>query len=318
MYKQDYKSQFLNQFENEHTKKVYEAVFKKSEPLEAKYNTDIMDFGKDELQSFIINDINPKTKQSARTYCHILSSYIQWGIDNEYSKNEKNPLDLGSSYFEKFVENQDALYLSKGEIDAIVFNLVNAQDSFIIKALFEGIQGKQLSELINLTIDDIEDAYENDNMLKLTDGISSRYIKVENDTLKLAELAYKEKEYYKKNGELDYSENVKDRIDLSISKYILRPSATNSEKVQITHYSVYNRLEMVKSLEDFEEYKDSLTTKNIVRSGMLYEAMKIVSNGGELNKKAIESICSKYGIKYKWSLKDFLNVNTINEVYGLM
>lgn len=317
MYKQDYKNQFLSQFKNEYTRRVYEAVFKKSEPLEAKYDTDIMNFDKDMFELFIKDYLSPKTKQSARTYCHILSSYVQWAIDNNLSTMSSNHMSEGSSYFETFVTNQNSLYLSKGEIDAIIFNLVNAQDSFILKALFEGIQGKQLSELINLTIDDIKEAYKNENTLKLVDGLVDRYIKVDNETLKLAELAFKEKEYYKKNGELDYSDNVKDRFDLVASKYILRPSVTNSEKSQITHYSIYNRLEMIKSLEDFEEYRESLTTKNIVRSGMLYEAMKIVSEGGVLDRKSIENICSKYGIKYKWSLRDFLNIDTISEVYGL-
>lgn len=318
MYKNDYKNDFLNQFENEDTRKVYEAIFKKSEFLENKVNKDIMDFDKQLLEEFIVNYVKPKTKQSARTYCNILSSYIQWSIDNKLSSHTSNPLNNGQDYFSNFVENQNSLYLSKDEIDVIIFNLVNAQDSFIIKALFEGIQGKKLSELINLTIDDIRGAYENNNVLKFKNekGVE-RFVKVEKETLKLAESAYRENEYYKKNGEVDYSAHIKDTVRLSDCEYILKPSATNSERNQITHYSVYNRLEMIKSLEEFEEFAESLITKNIVRSGMLYEAMKVIESGRDLNRSEIEVICEKYGIKYKWSLRDFLNEETVREVYGI-
>lgn len=317
MYKQNIKEKFLLQFDNLDTRKVYETVFKKSEQIENKYNTDIMNFDINMLDKFIADYIKPKTKQSARTYCNILSSYIQWSIKNNLSKIKENPLENGQSYFEKFVKNQNSLYITKDEIDAIIFSLINAQDSFIIKALFEGIQGKQLSELVNLTIQDIIKAENENGIVFLYDGNKVRYIKIDKETITLAKIAHKESKYYKKNGEVDLSHNVKETLDLTDSNYILKPTNTNNNSNQITYFSIYNRLEMIKNLDGFEEYKDILTSKNIVRSGMLYEAYKMYQDGVKIDKKAIEIICEKYGLKYKWSLKDFLNNSTIEEVYDL-
>lgn len=316
MYAKSHKEKFLNNFENEHTKKVYESVFRKTETLEKIVGFDFMDFNLEMFDKFVKEYMKPKTRQSARTYGHILSSYIQWSIDNNYSKNEVNPIQDGSNYFESFVKEQDSLYMSKNELDAIVFSLINAQDAFIIKALFEGIQGKKLHELINLKKEDILKVEETGFLNLMNSDNSERKIKIEEDTLKLAKIAMSENEYYKKNGEVDYSDNVKDRLDLVDSEYVLRPSVTNNGKKMLTHYSVYNRLEMVKELEEFHEYKDSLTTKNIVRSGMIYEAKKYLDKGYSLDLEVIEKICEKFNMKYKWSLRDFLNENTVNEVYG--
>lgn len=319
MYTKNHKNEFLNQFENEYTRKVYESTFRKVEVMEQEVQKDVMDFSKEMFEKLITTYVKPSTKQSARTYCHILSSYIQWSIDKEYSANKLNPLQDGnSSYFEEFVKNQNSLYMSKNEIDMIIFSLVNAQDSFIVKALFEGIQGRKLYELVNLTKYDIENARKNDNLLKLPNEKGDiRAITVEDETLKLAEIAIREQEYYKKNGEADYHENIKETAPLVESDYVLRPVLTNNDKIMLTHYSVYNRLEMIKGLEEFDEYKESLTTKNIVRSGMIYEAKKVLDSGLPLNRNTIELICLKYGIKYKWSLKDFLNEDTVREVYAL-
>lgn len=316
MYNNSKKDLFLKQFK-EDTQEVYKRIFKKSEELEKEYNKDLYNFDEKQFEEFIKDHIKPKTKQSARTYCTVLGSYIQWAIENKYSKHNTNPLRRRSDYFYKFVNNQNNLYLSKGEIDTIIFNLVNPQDSFIIQSLFDGVQGTQLSELTGLTINDVD---EDNNRLTLRDKKGNkRVLDVDKKTIKLALLANDNTnlEYYKKNGGFDYSDNIKDTVMLPKSKYVLKPTATNKEGGMnpISHYTIHNRLEMIKSLEEFEEYKESLTTKNIVRSGMIYEAKKILDRNEELDKNNIEKICEKFGIKYKWSLKDFLNEETVRDVY---
>lgn len=317
------KAHFLNQFENLSTREVYMRIFKQSSKLENEIGKDLFNFNQDELERFIKEYIKPKTKQSARTYINVISSYIQWGIDNKYSKLSTNPLRRNQDYFYNFVEDQNNLYMSKEEVEAITFGLVNAQDKFIIQALFDGIQGTQVSELTTLTVDQIEDALNNDNNLFLVDKKGNkRIVNVDETTLNLALLANSESRYFKKNGNVDYLDNLKDDVILPKSKYILKPTATNKDaKVvsvnPVSHYTVYNRLEMIKGLEGFEEYRDALQTKNIVRSGMIYEAKKMIERGEELNKQNIEKICDKFGIKYKWSLRDFLNEETIREVYSL-
>lgn len=316
-YNDSVKGEFLNKFE-EDTRGVYSNIFKKSKKLEEKYNTDVFNFDEESLKDLLKNYINPSTKQSARTYYNILSSYIQWGIDNKHSILTENPMARMKENWLTFVENQSSLYLKKSELDAILSRLVNAQDAFIIQALFDGIQGKEVSELTLLTREQIKEAEET-GWLKLIDmDGNERTIKPDPKTINLAIIAFEDPEYYKKNGQFDYIDNIKDVVALPKGgEYILKPTATAKyDNKPISRYTVYNRLEMIKSLPEFTEYKECLNTKNIVRSGMLYEAKKIVDNNGKLDKKSIESICKKFGMSYKWALKDFLNEDTLNEVYS--
>lgn len=317
MYKKALKDVFLEQF-SEDTQEVYKRIFKLSSKMEEKLNKDVCDFSREQFEEFMLNYLKPKTKQSARTYCNVLSSYVQWAMKNKYSSSRINVLRRRQDYFYNFVINQNSLYLTKDELDSIIFFLVNSQDGFPLKGLFYGIEGTQLSELLNLKIGDIiED--KNQIIVRDKDGNIKRTVDVDSETILLAKVANNERIYYKKNREMDYLDNVKDYVELSVSDYILRSGNTRKKEYNkpISYYTVLNRLEMIRGLEDFEgDYNNnSLTTKNIVNSGMIYEAKKILDRDGVLERKQIEEICSKFGRKYKWALKDFLNEETVRELY---
>lgn len=319
LYNSNKKEEFLNQFK-EKTREVYTRLFKISIILEEKLNKDLYDFNSEELEDFI-KLLKPKTKQSARTYCNVLSSYIQWGLDNKFTKvNDNNPIRRRQEYFYNFVVGkQETMYLTKGDIDAIVDSLVNPQDQFIILGLFNGIQGKELSELTNMKRGDIDEV---NNIITVTDNKNGnkREVAVDDFTKTIALLANSDREYYKRNGEVDYSNQFKDVVLLPESSYVLKSTNTNSNNKNgenpISHFTIHNRLEMIKSLDGFEEYAPALTTKNIVRSGMLWEAKKILDEEKEFGRPQIEKVCEKFNMKYKWSLKDFLNADTINSIYN--
>lgn len=314
----DAKLLFLSKFKNDDTKEVYSRIFKKSFNMEIEENKDLYDFNENEIENFIKNELKPKTKESARTYCNVLSSYIQWAIDNGMSKTLTNPIRRKQEYFYNFVQ-ENKLYMSADEKEDILRLLVNRQDGFIIQGLWEGIQGNRVSELVNMKVTDINTENNSINLRNNKGEISRTLYNVEDKTIEMAILANREEEYYKRNGEVDFSSNVKEVASLPKSEYILKSSKTNNkgEGKKVSHYTVYNRLEMIKSLEEFEEYADVLTTKNIVRSGMIYWAKKLLQRDGELGRKQIEEICERFGMKYKWSLKDFLNEDMVKSLYPM-
>lgn len=321
MYKEINKNEFLSTIENHDSKLVYKSAFKNSQILEEELKKDLFNFKEEDLERLIRDYIKPKTKQSARTYCNILSKYIQWGIETKRSKLDINPFRRRQDYYSNFVEDQSSLYLSKNQIDSILFGLNNAQDAFIVKASFAGIQGKEISEMTNLTIQDVVEAINNDNILQLKDKNGKvRSLKVDSETLNLAVLANKQETYYRQNGDFDYDQRLKTEITLPQSIYILKPTKTSQINKEgyspISHFTVYNRLEMIKKLDEFKEFKASLTTKNLSRSGMIYEAKLMMDQGIELTEQALRDICKKYGMKYQWSLRDFLNEETVKSVYS--
>lgn len=329
IYNSDIKQMYLDQFGNKETVEVYTRLFRKSLERESNLNKDLYDFNDEEMEDFLKKILKPKTKESARTYCNVLSNYIQWAIDNPKISNTINlfnPLKRRQEYFYEFVQ-ESRTYFSIDEKHAITSSLDNKQDSFIIDALWEGIQGSKLSELVNLRIEDMN---HKDGIITLRDdeGNITRTIEMdrvwmdsETNVFENAILANREQMYYKMNGTVDYSEKVRDHVLLPLrSEYVLKSAQTNSKNniiggEKVSHYTVYNRLEMVKKLKEFEEYADALTTKNIVRSGMIYKALKIYQRDHKLDRPQIEEICERYDMKYKWSLRDFLNVDMLEKLY---
>lgn len=317
VYNLDIKKMYLNPFENEETKEVYTRLFRKAYETEVKFGKDLFDFSEEDWSYFFENVLRPKTKESARSYGNVLANYVQWAIDNNHSQLLINPLKRRQRYFFEFVQERKT-YFSFQEKEAILSTLVNKQDAFIIEGLWNGIQGTQVSELVNLKVEDID--IENRKIyLRNDEGELIRVIYVDEDdtsVIELAILANSEQQYYRLNGEADYSANLIETIELTDSEYVLKIAVTGKKGGQkASRYTVYNRLEMIRSLEEFEEYSDALTTKNIVRSGMIYMALKLYERDGKIERKQIEEICKKYNMKYKWALRDFLNVDMLNELY---
>lgn len=319
MYRQENKELYLNEIlENEYSQSTYSRIFKLSQELEERYKKDLYDFDKKELEELMYYYIKPQTKATVRTYGHIISSYVQWGIDTNRSKHLTNPFRRNNEYFYKFVTKKSTnIYLPKDVIDNIVNDLKNAQDAFCIQAIFDKIGGNGLSELTSLTINQINEAIENDNILTLKDNQGNiRKVKVSDKTIDLALIAHGEEEYFKKNGQMESYSHF-DRAELRITKYILRPTTTGEKHYgEISFSTIYNRLEMIRNLEKYIEYKNALTSKNIERSGMIYEAKKLLEMGEPLDKANRAKICEMYGKKYRWAVSDFLNEDVVNEVYG--
>ena len=250
-----------------------------------------------------------------------MTKYIQWGIDSGKSQIKYNPLNVKQSYFDNFVWDDKSLFLSMDDIRDIMDNLINDQDAVIIAMLFNGVQGKGLSEMRNLKISDIDSI---NNTLKLEDeSKGERILDLKYDELNLIKclkMANKEERYIKKNGEMEYNPRVKDYVELPTSsetKYILKSGNTNkSDSDSISKFTIQNRLEMIRTLDWLEDYKDKLTTKNIVKSGMIYHLYNLTNKGEiTISKKLIEKTCEHFNINYTWAIKDFLNNDTINSLY---
>lgn len=313
LYNETVKREFLNQYEDE-TSSVYERVFKHSKGKEKSLSKDLYNFNEQEYEEFI-KSLKPKTKESVRTYCNVLSTYVQYGIDKGLSYHITNPIKRRQEYFYNFVEEKQ-LYFSYEEKESILMSLENEQDQFIIEALFNGIEGKQVSELVNLKISDLSEK-DGKYYFKLTniDG-SQRILEVSRKTYNLAKYANSQQQYYKKNGQIGEHERISAISELDNSDYIIKKANTNlNGESKGNPYLIYNRLDSIKSLDEFKEYKDVLSTKNIVRSGMLYYAKLLYERDGQFTTKQVKEVCERFNVNYRWSMKDFLNLDKIVEFY---
>lgn len=315
IYNSKIKEKFLSQF-NKNTARVYNVIFNKSYLLEEKLHKNLNEFNESEFEDFFMNYFKLKTKDSARTYCNVLSAYVQWSIDNNYSSKTINMIERRQDYYYKFIQKDKKYYLSKKELDFILSYLVNKQDQFLLLALFEGIEGKQLTNLTNLKLSDIDTT---NKLVKMIDGKTR---KVSDQLIELAKYANKQIEYEKRNGEAEEIPGTSTSSPLNQNDYILKTSLIKSnpnDNSPISHHTIHSRLKTIKWYDtEFNRgmYKDCITTKYLMRSGMIYEAFKIYSTKGGFTVDNAKAICKEYNVNYKWTLvEDFLNEDMIKQLY---
>src|SRR5690606_32649987 len=316
LYNKPVKTKYLDRYDNEDTKEVYGRIFKKSAMLEQQYQKDLCDFTEEQLKEFVINVLQPKTKESSRSIYSTISSYIEWAIQSKLSIHEVNPWKKRSTAYIYSLVIPVKNYMSFEEKQYIFEALVNAQDKFIVEALWNGIQGEKLMELVTLKI---EHVHPEENKVTIYDEqgqVKREIIAFDDQLCTYALMANEQRIYVKRNGQC--SENaISDSADLVESSYILKHSNTKHRGARTftTHYTVYNRIEMLRSLSELEKLAKVLVTKNIVRSGMIYHAMQLYLRDGELERAQIQEVCERFNVRFKWSMKDFLNVEMIHSLY---
>lgn len=314
MYNITIKKGYLERYDNNDTQEVYGRIFKKSALKEKEYEKDLCDFSGEQLKVFVKQILQPKTKESLRSIYSTISYYIDWAIAAGITKRVSNPWEHRDQEYIYSLVHQVKNYMNYDEKQFMLSKLINAQDKFIIEALWNGIQGDKLNELVKLKIDRIE---QSTRMIIDDELLIVRMITAFDDQLsEYAILANQQKLYIKKNGESS-EKTISESAELVESNYIIKRSNTKhkGEKTYTTHYTVYNRIEMFRELEAMKPFFNVLVTKNIVRSGMIYFALQLLKRDGKLERTQIEEVCERFNVHFKWSMKDFINLETLKELY---
>lgn len=316
MYNESIKTRYLERYHNKDTKEVYGRIFKKSALLERKHQKDLCDFTDEQLKQFVIDILQPKTKESSRSIYSTISSYVEWAIQERISKHSVNPWHKRSTDYIYSLVIPVKNYMTYDEKQYVIQTLVNAQDKFIVEALWNGIQGDKLTELVTLKMKHV---FPEENKVVICDEhdqMKREIIAFDEQLCRLALMANEQRLYIKKNGQC--SENtISENADLVDSSYIVKHSNTKhrGNRAFTTHYTVYNRIEMLRSLTELQKFSHVLVTKNIVRSGMIYHAKQIYVRDNQLGRAQIEEVCERFNVRFKWSMKDFLNIDMIKSLY---
>jgi integrase len=305
------KNRFLNEY-MESTQSTYKRIFVSSLPMEGMLKKDLYDFSKEEI-SLVLADMNPSTASSSESNGRMITAYINWCINQGYRKSI-NPLSAVSpEWFGQFVDKNIQLYFSEDTLNTYESYCQNAQDALCMRLLFEGVNGKQVSEIRNLKKDDVD--FKN-KILKLTDFDGSiRKIEVFSDkTLELIEEALEVKTYIKRNGLMIEHENVREFTDLTENDYVLRSSITATKTLEkpVDKAVVYRRINMIEDTLGIPY----LNGKNIQRSGMIYMGKIIYEREGKLEKEQYLQIAERFQISKWFVIKNFCNLESIRELYG--
>lgn len=321
MYNKDLKEQFIARYP-ENTQNTYKRIFYYSAPVEEMNGIDLYEFNLNQI-SEVLKSMNPSTIASVKSVVSIIKAYIDWAI--HYRSNNLNPLDIVDTNWERqFVDTTRKMFYTHKEIfEEIIPHCVNAQDAVIIALLFEGASGKEVSELRNLKIGDIDfDA----KLVTLTnDKGEQRQIPVSDATLQLIREAANQKEYFKRNGNIaENSRNIRVTSDLIETGYLIKPAKTKVVHVeQVNTHVIYGRLSTISEIFELPNF----TVKNIQRSGMIYMAKQILERDGYFdNKDQYFEICERFGVNkfdnhgyetyYWYGMKEYVNTEMIEQLYG--
>ncbi|WP_405169363.1 hypothetical protein [Paenibacillus sp. FSL H3-0286] len=324
LYNKEQKERFLKD-RTFNTREAYSRVLKRASSLEEEFGKDLYNFNISEIE-LLINYLAPTTLSSVQSATSPITVYIDWAIEQGLRTDNFNPLStlIDREYLEKFIDKSNELIFSKDDIDDITGRLTNRIDAAVIQCLFEGLMGKKYSELLNLTIHDIN---ENENRLILTNDIDEghkkkRVLMLDGDStlIKLLIQTFEKKIYYKNNGNPSPN-NKSDIINLVENDYIFRAAALGVKYLgKADSHLVLRKLRLVADWMG----QPHLTATNIRNSGMLYYAYKLYKDRGKLEKEEYDIICERFDIKmnslgyYNISRQknDFLNVKTIEKIYG--
>lgn len=313
IFNEEVKNKFLDS-QSEDTAKIYASVFRKIGKHELFVGRDIYTFNLLQLE-MLMERLEFKTDNVAKTYGRIISSYLNWSIEQGLRTDENPIRNIGNEWFEKFV-SKIKLYINEEELINIENKLVNFQDKVIPRLIFEGVGGFQLSELTNLTINDISG-----NTLFLEDiKFGKRSLDVSETAIDYIVKANKETQYYNRNGNAIGKRTVSELVD---NNYIIK-STVNRNMVNTNdadRHLIYRRISTLSELFNLP----FLTPKGLEKSGMQKYAYELYKESGKLDNEELTKVAERFNIKkvmingeYRYNyatLREFVNIENIKDLY---
>ena len=304
---------------SEDTSKSYTRIFNVTKPSEYALNKDLSEFTLEEMETILYN-FQANNRNTVESYARIISSYLNWSY--QHNKTQTNVLSsLKPTDFEKYLTNEENYFTDK-LLRRWEDGCANYQDAVLLRLLFNGIGGKQMSEIRNLKKTDVD--FDN-KRLRLVNTLKSdsnglplkfteRWIDVDDRTLDLIRGAIDKKTYLKKNGDMAETQhnNVRAFTDLVSNDYVVRASITKTDNwnTPVDRFVIYRRIQMLSEIFGIE----ILTTKFIQRSGMIYYANELMKDG-ELALDDIKMVADRFNLKSYHNLKGFLTIENIEKTY---
>ncbi|MGG3890275.1 hypothetical protein [Metabacillus fastidiosus] len=314
MYNEQLKQEFLDTF-IESTSETYKFIFYRTAETEEVLERDLYTFSTEEIKDTLIS-FRSTTLNSIKLSHFVISSYITWAAKYREYGNINPALDIKVSELRTYIDHSLKLYISEDELIEIENKLVNYQDKAIVRAIFEGINGYQHSELRNLTIHDLKKARKNNNTLLLKDDkYGERELQVSDRCLLLLEEAAVEKTYFLQNGK---AVGKRTSVPLIENDYVIRSKRTRINEGRVDRHLIYRT---VSSISELFELK-YLRAKNIEKSGMIKFAKDIMTSD-EIDNEILAKVAKRFnavpviinGNSYT-NLKEFINIDNIRELYS--
>jgi hypothetical protein len=306
----------------EETSKNYERILMITAEGEDALQKDLNRFTLEEMETILFG-FKANNRNTIETYARIISSYLNWSVAEGLA--DVNVLaELRPNDFVKYLTNGETYYTER-QLRRWENRMENYQDAVIIRLLFLGAGGKQLSEIRNLKKGDVDrknkkirlvNTLKEDKKTGEILNFTTRWLEnVDEHTFDLIEGALNQKTYTKRNGEVAKGNQARSigSLELVSNDYVVRSSITRTENFNcpVDRFVVYRRIQM---LADVVVGSEDFSAKLIQRSGMIHMGKELMRDG-KLSLDDMKQVADNYGIKSYHNLKGFLTVENILKTY---
>lgn len=282
MYNEKFKQEFMDNLDlKEATIVRYQALFNRSATYEKDLGVDLYDFDLDEIK-FFYHYLNSRSINTISNNHSLIIRYVDYAIERGVRQSNINVYrNFQYKHLAEMVADYKQQYITLEELNEILDLFVNYYDIAMYRGIFEGIGGRQYSELANLKRDDL---YEKDG----------RYYAVLHDdksleptkrTIEISETLYNEllkvyhADFYRsKNGESEHMDEIEIREGEHIFRLANAGRGSHSSVNKINMQTVYRRKEQMSEMTDGKVDRIDI----LVTSGMLHMANEIFERNGKL------------------------------------
>ncbi len=268
MYNENQKTRYLNsdnfRFE-ENTKEVIESIFNRAARVEELEGMDLSLFNRPQVVG-LLKSFNSKSKQYVHLLTFYFDDYYNWclseGLVDNASIQNYYDTSLSKGIIEEilpkrlyrgkyFTREQITEYLEAPSIDQVT--------KFIIYALFVGIYGNDLEDLINLKISDLD---EENKTVKL---VSGKVAHVDDVFIMLMKLADSAKYIGVDNFMGDHLSTKHRSVVYADSPYVIKPCGLRPVYEPIKQLLIRTKLQRVQK----EFNNNFITATNLRLSGII-------------------------------------------------
>lgn len=288
-YNKEIKDKYIEINKNKSNVLNLKIAFRNASSYEEMLERDIYDWSAKDAVNFY-KTLGTSSLERLSNYNSFYKRYCNWCIQNDLVQNHQNSfLLINNEILMTCINKRDfkGKSISEDELKKMINIIPNPSDQFIIQALYEGIDGEAMSDIIKMKLSDID---EESKTVKLNSG---RTVLISDKLINLAKNSESEYEYVSLIG--------KERITKfeNISDAIIKPKINSNGNIKL-----YSR---VKNIISFCGLYKGITAKSIVRSG---ERNMIQKRSKELG-IGIREYISKYNDEiyqqYDHKIKDISN-----------
>lgn len=304
MYNTEIKESYLHylvsssfDFLGPYTKELFDVAQK----FEEQANSDIAYFSEEKILE-VYTALDLKSINVLRQkYILSLNKYIGWFKEKVDATVKKNIISTEKLYECLSEKNISWKHFSKEAINAIISNLNQITSAFIVYAIYSGLRGTNLEELILLKESDINLSDKTVAVHRIYNDsiILHRIIHVNDIFIELAQKANTEMEFYDDRGRLlgTYEDSpfiIKRRTGTpQIAEY-----AAYRDYIKVMHSSIKSRIDRMNSRKNSYE---NLSISSLHNSGIVnyMEEIQALLNYNPLTDEynmIVKSVAEKYGV----------------------